>query len=498
MKPQHIIIVILIILIIYFGNRQLPRLHIANIQDSYKINEYAFNILLKGPVFPLKSGYNYLVEINDPIGYNLYQSLLNKYPAAFWTIVFGRPGWAINDFRLVRYILERSPKEFGPGKFKKNYFANFMKHNVGVSGWPEWIPRRRVNEKSLQFRAKGNDAFKDTLAAIDKVTNELFVTRVSAMTIQPQYFSDVGKYTAFEMVFGAKYNVPANYSLAFDLLQRAQYGYGIGALGVDTVGEDYRARWYNFVHMCLQDPVEGSLLQIGAKHSKLPGFQDSHSPRIQTQTTTPQSDHGALSERVFADQLLHWIFPMHNVLLISIPVYLTLMNTFPEHFEKVKEEIDEGVDVRRQDTFLHYTVQESLRLYGIVTSLLRTAASDMKLEIDETKYKFSKGDQLMISSVYINRNEECFPDNHKYIPERWKDIPEDSQCDIIFNIGPQVCPGSNLTQIMIKKFAYNIIKHYNIRVISPNLDRNNLPDLISPWDIKLQLRSKAGLTINGV
>jgi len=61
---------------------------------------------------------------------------------------------------------------------------------------------------------------------------------------------------------------------------------------------------------------------------------------------------------------------------------------------------DQSTTRKAVDTFLHYCVTECLRMYGIVTTMLRTCNEKTTLN----GYKFKSGDQLLIANSMLTRS----------------------------------------------------------------------------------------------
>ena len=73
---------------------------------------------------------------------------------------------------------------------------------------------------------------------------------------------------------------------------------------------------------------------------------------------------------------------------------------------------------------------------------------------------------------------------------RWTSEMEKSYYAISFNQGPQKCPGKELSIFLIQSFIFNFIKIKNIKkkilVKTNHIDKNYIPQIINPCEIKIE------------
>lgn len=483
---SKILATIILLLIIYLAYLSTihPELPWATPAETWKANRTTLMIIDKGPIFPNEEGYAKLARADDPIGLRLYESLRRHGPVCkVW--VAGQVVYAITDFRLVRWVLEHSPKLFGPGRFKKNLFSHFMPNNIGINDFPQWSFNRPINEKMLGFRDfSGTHPMQQLL--VGKVENcmEFLLPspgEVAKHTLHGRDFASFGKFLAFATVFGDHWAKGEYYWLYFNLLEELQSFRAV--YGINPVRKSTKEAYANFVRKRYESPDSDSMLfYLKAIFGKDPQGNEAKLICKGTKCMEPLGKN-------LVDQLPHWLFPIHNVMNIPVPIFFALMDAHPDKKRRVLAEIREGFDLYSPRTYLHYCVTECLRLYGIVTTLLRTVVYDDTClpKVDGKRLTFFRGDQLMMASIFLTHNKECFPDYQKFRPERWRDFEVDGRCDITFNLGPQMCAGADFGRVLMKKFIAEMYTQWDVRTMAPQLDPGRLPEIIDPWEIRLEM-----------
>jgi len=101
---------------------------------------------------------------------------------------------------------------------------------------------------------------------------------------------------------------------------------------------------------------------------------------------------------------------------------------------------------------------------------------------------FERGTQFLILNNPILRDEEIFKEPNKYIPERWltdKNL-EKSYYSIMFNQGPQRCPGKELSILLLQLSLYYYLKYSGVINKKNDLDcsytyqNGTTPQMLNP------------------
>ncbi|XP_055693539.1 cytochrome P450 6g1-like [Lutzomyia longipalpis] len=158
---------------------------------------------------------------------------------------------------------------------------------------------------------------------------------------------------------------------------------------------------------------------------------------------------------------------------ISFALYELAQN--PEVQEKLRQEINSYIEkygsvqyeTIHEMEYLHYVVQETLRLYPNLTFLDRNCTpTDGKSSYSlEPYHKFAipRGMPVYIPAMAIQRDPNYFPDPLKFIPERFESKSSLHQSNFLsFGIGPRECIGKRFAYFQVKLSLVTILRHYKV------------------------------------
>ncbi|XP_018897032.2 probable cytochrome P450 6d2 isoform X3 [Bemisia tabaci] len=156
---------------------------------------------------------------------------------------------------------------------------------------------------------------------------------------------------------------------------------------------------------------------------------------------------------------------------------LHLLSLYPEHQKKVQQEIDQGMakhgvseltlSVVQDLQFLEQCLMETLRLYPSLFAIVRTCTEDF--HISGTRYKFRKGDKLMIIPYSINRDPKYFKNPDDFEPDRFSPENRGSmppETFLTFGIGPRKCPGYRIGLHIAATFVASLLCKYTLKPCS--------------------------------
>lgn len=279
-------------------------------------------------------------------------------------------------------------------------------------------------------------------------------------------FSKVGKLITAKIVFGED----SIYDPLFDIFVEANSIRGIigGSIKID---QKLVSKFRTFVLNSLENPKENSLLYLAS--------------------------NSGLNKDELIDQVPHWIFPAVGIIAVTMPRLLLLLANHPNVFTKILDEINMFPSVYyNTDHFdkLKYTrkcILELFRLNNPVNSTFRTLLKDYNFDKD---HKFKKGDKFLVLNNPVLREPIAFPEPNKFKPERWTKKLENSYYAIMFNQGPQKCPGKDLSIFMLQSFIVNFFKLSGLLdsniLISDKIDIDNIPQMINPCKISIDIVRK--------
>ena len=147
---------------------------------------------------------------------------------------------------------------------------------------------------------------------------------------------------------------------------------------------------------------------------------------------------------------------------------------------------------------------ETFRLNNPVTTTFRTLLQDYTFDApnpnpnpnfnsNPNSYSYPKGSSFLILNNPVLRDSECFERPDTYDPERWIEHPEleQSYYSMMFNQGPQKCPGKNLS-LMIMMITYQqFMKKAEGQelTIQPKLNQSKIKQMINPYRIKIYVKN---------
>ena len=94
-----------------------------------------------------------------------------------------------------------------------------------------------------------------------------------------------------------------------------------------------------------------------------------------------------------------------------------------------------------------------------VTSTFRTLTKSFTFQNGES---FPKDTQFIILNNGVMRDKSCFNSPNNFIPERWIKGKEKEYCSLMFNQGPQRCPGKEMAIFIMASFIGHYLKEIGV------------------------------------
>ena len=381
----------------------------------------------------------------DTTGVDLYNELSTQGGVVPLNIA-GNTIQVVMDNNLIKEILDHSPDPFGVGRFKYDFFKSFMKKNVGVSEGCPWKRRRALNEQVLDT---------DQHHQMTNIYNKHIYDLLSSRRQMPKNFSDfsqLGKELSTRIVFGEQHV----YQPLFDMFDAAN-SFKVVLFGAADVNPKLSDNYYRYMKRHIYNPRKGSLISYIADHN--------------------------LSEDELLDQIPHWVFPINGTIAITVPRLLLMLYNHPQVYRKLCSEIQRG-----DNRYLRKCILEMFRLNNPVISTFRTLLRDYSFDNQHNQHnqhKYKKGTQFLILNNPVLRTPEIFPRPNQFIPERWNRQLEKSYYAIMFNQGPQRCPGKELAITLVSNFITLYLQKTNFVKpnCSPQLNTSDIPQMINPCNI---------------
>ncbi|XP_026478811.1 cytochrome P450 12b1, mitochondrial-like [Ctenocephalides felis] len=125
-------------------------------------------------------------------------------------------------------------------------------------------------------------------------------------------------------------------------------------------------------------------------------------------------------------------------------------------------------------SYLKACIKETQRLKPIAVGILRNTGADLVLG----GYSVPKGTQVLMCHHLAARVKKQFPDEHKYMPERWlragsEGFPS-AQCAhkfsyMPFGFGPRMCVGRRFAELEMEVLLTRIITNYRLHWTGPDM-----------------------------
>lgn len=407
--------------------------------------------------------------LDDPSGINLYNRIKSKYKTNLHSLnIFGTNINLVLSHDYLKEILNKSPFVFGPGRLKRAFFASFMPYNLGVSTGCPWIHRRKMNEEVLD-----TDTLHRYAGKYYEWVSQIIMEDEERNVLDNEYFTKMGKSVTGKIVFGET-PIPDE---VFQIFKMANSLMGLlgEAEGLDLSDTKTYQVYKSYLRGNINNPKKYSLVWLSTIYEK--------------------------SCIELMNQIPHWIFPIVGQYINSLPRFYLLLQHYPEVLDKLEIELasidenggtgDPGFHPQYERIYslkyLRSSLLETFRLYNPVVTTFRSLLCDYKF--DNIEYK--KGDNFLILNHPVLRDPKVWVEANKFVPERWENSEkEESYYAIMFNQGPQECPGKELIIYLLQITIYILWKKngsLRYRNYYPKLNRDRLPDMINPYKIILQL-----------
>ncbi|XP_022904133.2 cytochrome P450 6a8-like isoform X1 [Onthophagus taurus] len=138
--------------------------------------------------------------------------------------------------------------------------------------------------------------------------------------------------------------------------------------------------------------------------------------------------------------------------------------------DKLREEIQEKVaqnelncDLINQMDYLNQVLNETLRLYPIIPTIIRNSMKDYQLPGDKNEETLSAGTGVLISILGIHKDPEIYENPDQFIPERFAEencINRHHYAFLPFGEGPRLCPAIQFSKMILKVTLITLIRRF--------------------------------------
>ncbi|MFD6967069.1 cytochrome P450 [Streptomyces sp. NPDC059949] len=134
---------------------------------------------------------------------------------------------------------------------------------------------------------------------------------------------------------------------------------------------------------------------------------------------------------------------------------------------------------------LRACVRESLRLYPVVSDLIRVT----RAETEWRGVRYPAGTSVLLPAAFHQRDPERVPAAHVFVPGRWKNPAADQDIRMApFSHGGGRCPGDQLSLMITAALCAEVLRSHRVTGTRPALDPvGPLPATLAPHGIRLTL-----------
>ncbi|KAK8263209.1 hypothetical protein V6Z11_D12G026400 [Gossypium hirsutum] len=188
-------------------------------------------------------------------------------------------------------------------------------------------------------------------------------------------------------------------------------------------------------------------------------------------------------DSLIRDNLVHFLFASDGTYNLTLTWFFYLISKAPMVENKIREEIKRHLSMTQVEgglqipsnydelsklTYLHAALCETLRLHPPVPFEFRTCT---KQDFLPSGHRVDQNTRILIGIHAMGRMESLWgEDCYEFKPERW--ISEDEKIKresptkfSAFLAGPRICPGKEVSFLLMKATATAIIHNYNFHVV---------------------------------
>ncbi|XP_038074560.1 cytochrome P450 4F1-like isoform X3 [Patiria miniata] len=208
------------------------------------------------------------------------------------------------------------------------------------------------------------------------------------------------------------------------------------------------------------------------------------------------TDGKGLTDQEICDEVDTFMFEGHDTTASGISWFLYNMARFPEFQQKCRQEIDNLLADRTEDTlewedlnnlpYMTQCLKENLRFHAPVVNIMRTLTQPLAFPDGRS---VPKGTSVAITINGLHHNKEVWDDPEtfdpdRFSPERAKSIPP--YAFVPFSAGPRNCIGQHFAMSEMKVIASMILRNFYLSVNeSVPIQRRNALVLRSQHGINL-------------
>ena len=211
--------------------------------------------------------------------------------------------------------------------------------------------------------------------------------------------------------------------------------------------------------------------------------------------TAVDEDGNGLTDLEIRDEVDTFMFEGHDTTTSGMSWTLYCLAKYPEHQEKVREEVRNVLDGRelleyddlKELKYTQWCIKEAMRLYPPVFAISRLSSEDMELD----GYKIPKGVHLSIFTFNIHRHPDTWENPDEFDPLRFH--PENAEARdpfafAAFSAGHRNCIGQNFAMNEMRTVIASVVHRFSLSLVEDHkVERAPTVILKAKDDIKINL-----------
>uniref|UniRef100_A0A2R8ZNI2 Cytochrome P450 family 3 subfamily A member 43 n=1 Tax=Pan paniscus TaxID=9597 RepID=A0A2R8ZNI2_PANPA len=226
---------------------------------------------------------------------------------------------------------------------------------------------------------------------------------------------------------------------------------------------------------------------------------------IDSQNSKETKSHKALSDLELVAQSIIIIFAAYDTTSTTLPFIMYELATHPDVQQKLQEEIDAVLpnkapvtyDALVQMEYLDMVVNETLRLFPVVSRVMRVCKKDIEIN----GVFIPKGLAVMVPIYALHHDPKYWTEPEKFCPESRFSKKNKDSIDLYryipFGAGPQNCIGMRFALTNIKLGVIRALQNFSFKPCKETqipLKLDNLPILQPEKPIVLKVHLRDGIT----
>lgn len=177
-------------------------------------------------------------------------------------------------------------------------------------------------------------------------------------------------------------------------------------------------------------------------------------------------------------QVPHWLFALGDTLAINAFRTLAVLAADDHVAERARESRD----------YLGACLQEAMRLWPTTTILSRETTEEIRWGGETVP----AGTQVVIVNTFGHRDPDLVDYADRFAPEEWTGgAAGENKAFNFFSRGPQVCPGTTISNLVGEVVLAELLDRFELRAISPKLDlAGPLPHMVDFFGIRVELEPR--------